>query len=317
MMTSSARLGSAAPRMSNLGRLAVMVPRVHLHVDRDAEALHQTRTFSEAALVFPLETTIVGLHVGDHETRLDRASFAVLPARTTHRLELPAFGGLDRGDGGARRGGVHCGDSRVSALRRCAPAGRGPVGRAGSAAHPVGRRARAALRVRTRGLRAPGEQGGAVPRGRADQGDVLPCQRAARPSHAELGAVRGQTRSPRRPGRGFEEHLFEPFHIAELVKHCQASESTVLRAFRGELGVAPRAYVRRRRLEEAMQFLEAGRYAVTEVAMRVGYDNPSAFAAAFRAQFGVAPSSVKPTLQGATRLPAHGMPPVRRRRHRS
>ena len=42
-----------------------------------------------------------------------------------------------------------------------------------------------------------------------------------------------------------------------------------------------------------MHLLESGRYGVTEVAARVGYDNPSAFAAAFRAQFGMPPSRAR------------------------
>jgi AraC-like DNA-binding protein len=114
-----------------------------------------------------------------------------------------------------------------------------------------------------------------------------------------------------------EEHLFEPFRIDELVRQCHVSESTVLRAFRRELGVSPLAYLRRRRLEESMQLLESGRYGVTEVAARVGYENPSAFAAAFRGQFGLAPSRARPAVPAAARLPAHGAPPVRRRRRTS
>jgi AraC-like DNA-binding protein len=113
-----------------------------------------------------------------------------------------------------------------------------------------------------------------------------------------------------------EAHVFEPFRIGELVRHCHASESTVLRAFHRELGVPPLAYARRRRLEEALQLLESGRYGVTEIATRVGYENPSAFSAAFRDQFGIAPSRVRPASDGAVRLPAHGMPPVRRRKTR-
>src|SRR5262249_43557594 len=97
----------------------------------------------------------------------------------------------------------------------------------------------------------------------------------------------------------------------ELAKHCGASESTVLRAFRREVGVAPAMYVRRRRLEEALHLLESGRYAVTEVAGRVGYDNPAAFAVAFRKHHGVSPSQARakpPT------LPARGKPPRRPRK---
>jgi AraC-like DNA-binding protein len=50
---------------------------------------------------------------------------------------------------------------------------------------------------------------------------------------------------------------------------------------------------RQQRMEEAHRLLRAGRHNVTEVAARVGYENPSKFAAAFRKHFGVRPSSVR------------------------
>jgi AraC-like DNA-binding protein len=46
-------------------------------------------------------------------------------------------------------------------------------------------------------------------------------------------------------------------------------------------------------LDAARRLLREGRYNVTEVALRVGYTNPSKFAAAFKAQFGVSPSQVR------------------------
>ena len=68
------------------------------------------------------------------------------------------------------------------------------------------------------------------------------------------------------------------------MRHCHASESTVLRAFR------KRARGRRRwrtcaggGSRRACSCSSRGATRVTEVATRVGYENPSAFAAAFRA----------------------------------
>jgi AraC-like DNA-binding protein len=43
-------------------------------------------------------------------------------------------------------------------------------------------------------------------------------------------------------------------------------------------------------MEEAARLLRDRRHSVTEIAMRVGYANPSKFAAAFRKHFGVPPS---------------------------
>lgn len=292
-----------------------MVARVDLHVDRDAEAMRATRVYPHPALVFPLETTIVALRAGEFDDRVDRASFVVLPARMPHRLELPV-------SGTAVVVTAVLGDAvRGAAVREYRP-------------HVDARRLVEVLSTIRR-----------LPRTRwvdelvqryVFEREV--CQhdksKAAQFLEAELTKemyflgcelIDRRTRSSvlfegdavaEKARAWIEDHLFEPFTIGALVKHCHASESTVLRAFRKELGVAPLAYLRRRRLEEAMQLLEAGRYAVTEVATRVGYENPSAFAAAFRAQFGVAPSRVKVTLPGVARLPAHGTPPIRRRQRR-
>ena len=107
-----------------------------------------------------------------------------------------------------------------------------------------------------------------------------------------------------------EASLFAPFAMAALARACHASESTLTRAFKQALGITPGAYVRERRLDEAMPLLESGRYSVGEVASRVGYARQAAFAAAFQRKFHVAPSRVRPR-SGAPPLAPHGRPPVR------
>lgn len=292
-----------------------MEARVKLHVDRDADASRATRIHADPALVFPLETTVVVLRAGGFEERVDRASFVVLPARMPHQLELPVSGSVIVATamlGTAVRSAVvrdyrpHVEPRRLaevlSALRTLTRTRwidelvQRYVFEREICEHPASKAARFLESELTKEVY------------------FLGCEQIDRRTRSSVlfegdpVAVKART--------WIEDHLFEPFQIAALVKHCHASESTVLRAFRRELGVAPLAYLRRRRLEEAMQLLEAGRYGVTEVATRVGYETPSAFAAAFRAQFGVAPSQVKPRLFGAARLPAHGAPPLRRRRRR-
>ena len=92
-----------------------------------------------------------------------------------------------------------------------------------------------------------------------------------------------------------EAHLFEPTGLVELARRAGASESTLLRSFRRELGCGPGEYWRARRLDEAVVLLRAERHSVAEVATRVGYDNPTSFAYAFRRRFGRSPSSFRPT----------------------
>ncbi|HEY8076796.1 MAG TPA: AraC family transcriptional regulator, partial [Labilithrix sp.] len=92
-----------------------------------------------------------------------------------------------------------------------------------------------------------------------------------------------------------DEHLFEADVLARLARACGASESTLLRAFKREIGQAPAAYVRARRLDESMLLLKSRRYAVGEIALMVGYRTFAAFSHAFRGRFGVRPSDVRPT----------------------
>jgi AraC-like DNA-binding protein len=281
---------------------------MELRVDRDASSAG-TRRFRTPALIAPLETTIIALD----GQRIDRATFAILPANRPHELELPATGAcllvtLLFDD-----------DVRAAAIADYAPY--------------VDAKKLAEVLAQPRTLARTRWVDELLNRYLFER-EVCerPTSRAARFLEAELAKevyflgceqIEQRTRTSVlhegepvavRARTWIEEHLFEPFSIEALVRHCGASESTVLRAFRKELGVAPMIYVRRRRLEEAMQLLETGRYAVTEVATRVGYENPSAFAAAFRDQFGSAPSAVRPVLDPARTLPAHGKPPVTSRR---
>jgi len=66
--------------------------RMELRVDRDAEALRGARVHAAPALVFPLDTTIVTLRVATTGTRLDRSSFAIVPARIAHTIDAPPAG---------------------------------------------------------------------------------------------------------------------------------------------------------------------------------------------------------------------------------
>jgi len=92
-----------------------------------------------------------------------------------------------------------------------------------------------------------------------------------------------------------DEHLFERRSVNELASFAGVSESALLRAFRREVGLTPAAYWRRRKLDGALDLLRGGRHTVAEIATLVGYDNPTAFADAFRRRFGQPPSMFKPT----------------------
>jgi AraC-like DNA-binding protein len=106
-----------------------------------------------------------------------------------------------------------------------------------------------------------------------------------------------------------DANLFVPLRVTELASHCHTSESTLVRAFRRELGHTPRSYARERRLDAALLLLQSGRYRVGEVAERVGYTNFAAFTSAFHKRFGMPPSAVRGEGDALDVLPPHGAPP--------
>jgi len=80
--------------------------------------------------------------------------------------------------------------------------------------------------------------------------------------------------------------------LAELAKLAGLNETKLKGAFRAAFGTPVFSYLRRARLEEARRLLLERRLNVTEVALRVGYANPSKFAAAFRKHFELSPSDL-------------------------
>jgi AraC family transcriptional regulator len=87
------------------------------------------------------------------------------------------------------------------------------------------------------------------------------------------------------PERSFDLHALarlaklSPFHFA--------------RAFRHSTGLPPHAYLRRLRCERAKDLLTGSGLPVTEIAARVGYETPQAFARMFRAEVGASPTEYR------------------------
>jgi AraC-like DNA-binding protein len=88
------------------------------------------------------------------------------------------------------------------------------------------------------------------------------------------------------------EHLATPPTLTELARMAGFNETLLKGRFRALFGSSVFAYLRQMRMEEARRLLLERHLNVTEVAQRVGYANPSKFAAAFRRQFGMSPSAL-------------------------
>lgn len=110
-----------------------------------------------------------------------------------------------------------------------------------------------------------------------------------------------------------DERIAAPLKVEELARACHVSVSSLLRIFQRELGTTPAAFARKRKLDAAHLLLESKSLTVGEVAARVGYGNLAAFTTAFGKQFGEPPTAVSRADRGLERLPPHGKPPKPRR----
>ncbi len=90
-----------------------------------------------------------------------------------------------------------------------------------------------------------------------------------------------------------EAHLGEPLNLEELARVAYFSPYHFHRIFAAFTGEPLAAFIRRLRLERAAQHLLHLDAPVTEIALGVGYETPSAFTRAFAGHFGVSPTEYR------------------------
>ena len=105
--------------------------------------------------------------------------------------------------------------------------------------------------------------------------------------------------------RYIEEHLTDGTDYDRLAKIACCSAYHYQRMFAYMAGVSLSEYIRRRRMSRAAVDLQAGEKVVS-VALKYGYQSPTAFNRAFQAVHGVAPSAVRD--EGT---PVKSYPPLR------
>lgn len=90
-----------------------------------------------------------------------------------------------------------------------------------------------------------------------------------------------------------QANLATDVSLAELSALVGLSTFLLCRAFRISTGLPPHRWQLRCRLERAMEILRDTSLPVSEVALIVGYGEPSKFAKAFRSSFGVNPTTFR------------------------
>ncbi len=89
------------------------------------------------------------------------------------------------------------------------------------------------------------------------------------------------------------EHVAEEFNLDRLAAQAGLSKFYFNRLFKSALGMSPSRYHIRLRMEEARRRLRETKRSVVEIALDVGYANPSHFAQLFRRETGLAPSNYR------------------------
>jgi signal transduction histidine kinase/DNA-binding response OmpR family regulator/ligand-binding sensor domain-containing protein len=89
----------------------------------------------------------------------------------------------------------------------------------------------------------------------------------------------------------------EGFHLEELSQRLGMSRTQLYRKLTALTGQAPWAYIRFIRLHRAMGLLQKNSGTVSEIAYRVGFNDPSYFSKCFHKQFGKSPTAVQKTIK--------------------
>jgi AraC family transcriptional regulator len=89
------------------------------------------------------------------------------------------------------------------------------------------------------------------------------------------------------------EHVAEEFSLDRLAAQAGLSRFHFQRLFKAATGVSPSRYHIDLRMNEARRLLRETRMSVIDVALEVGYANPSHFARLFRRETGLSPSDYR------------------------
>jgi len=92
--------------------------------------------------------------------------------------------------------------------------------------------------------------------------------------------------------QGFvEKNLDQVPSVNQLAQLSHLSESRFKTRFKAEIGIPPADYVMRRRIWHAKAMLASNRHSITQIAIRLGFNNSQYFATVFKRYTGQTPSA--------------------------
>ncbi len=95
-----------------------------------------------------------------------------------------------------------------------------------------------------------------------------------------------------------QEHLETPLPIPEIARRIGRSQRVLEARMRADLGASPKQVYRRLRLNLARKLVTETDLTISEIALRAGYNDPSAMTRAFKLEFGTTPRSIRAANSG-------------------
>lgn len=90
-------------------------------------------------------------------------------------------------------------------------------------------------------------------------------------------------------------NLDKHYSLEYLAEKYSIGRTTLQRCFREIYGLPYYSFVKKKKMHQAVHFLDAGRMNITEIASKLGYGNVSKFSAAFRSVHGYNPNEYRKT----------------------
>jgi len=90
--------------------------------------------------------------------------------------------------------------------------------------------------------------------------------------------------------RRMEASIEQPLEVRQLAAEVGISARQVERLFREQMGLSPKSYYRRIRLEAARTLLRQTIHSILNVALQCGFSSTSHFCHAYKREFGIAPT---------------------------
>ncbi|CUK08137.1 Carnitine catabolism transcriptional activator [Shimia thalassica] len=90
-----------------------------------------------------------------------------------------------------------------------------------------------------------------------------------------------------------QEHLEHPLPISEIARRTGRTQKALETRMKADLGASPAQVYRRMRLTFARKLVNETDLAISEIALRSGYEDPAAMTRAFRKEFGTTPRDLR------------------------